>query len=375
MENQTQEVKAIVSPSIESMISNPPTFVKAHDGLLTDRIDTIRSGIDINNTGMIAQFAFDSQQNLSSFCDKILDETSKHDMAKEINMLGDVVMNIEGVDVKNLGKFEWLANIPVLGDRLAYTYDKFKLSFKDANARIDTIQVQLEASIIDMGVRISTLDSFYAEHKSLIKKLDEYIVAGEQALNDFLQNDFASAVQKAKETNDPLDIQAVHNLEGQIVRFHARLTNLDITRNKSIFSLPVSKTLQDNFLTLQADFNEIIHNVIPLWKTQFVTATNARKANELLKISTDIKDRTNKNEMDFADEMLSLQQTMNEQIGRGVLDPETLKAVSDKTCQMITDRRNHVKAVYDKQIETRNVIQESQTDLKRVLNESMMEFS
>ncbi|CAH7167821.1 toxic anion resistance protein [Vibrio alginolyticus] len=375
MENLDQEMTEIVSPKVVSMINNPPIFVKSHDGLSSERVHAIQAGIDLNETGMIAQFATDSQQGLSSFCDKILDETSKHDIEKELNMLGDVVMRIEGVDVKNLGKFEWLANVPVLGDRLAYTYDKFKLSFKDANARIDTIQKQLDASIVDMDTRISTLDSFYNEHKSLIKRLDEYIVAGEQAIKDFLQNDFAVAVKKAEESKDPLDIQAVHNLEGQIVRFHARLTNLDITRNKSIFSLPVSKTLQDNFLTLQADFNEIIHNVIPMWKTQFVAATNARKANDLLKISTDIKDRTNKSEMDFADEMLSLQQTMNEQIGRGVLDPETLKAVSDKTCQMITERRKHVKAVYDKQLETRNVIQESQSDLKKVLSEAMMDFT
>ncbi len=358
-----------ISQEMKTILSNHTELAPRKKELVSEEVDRIRNDLDIKSTAIIEKFGDTPRASLTEFTDRVLAQATQQDLEQEMEMLGNIVTEMEGLRVDQNAVGNWLSKLPIIGDVVGYSMRKFELSFQGVNERIELITTQLEAKNNEMDKAISELDEFYTENKNLIHNLDNYIRAGEEAMQSFIQNEYSALRAEADATKDQLDIQKVNDAEGQMARFHKRLTNLDILRTKAINSLPISRTLQENYLQIKDDFKEIIFSVVPMWKNQFILTLNANKQKKLITISGDIKDRTNQQELAFADNMVQIQKDLNDQLGRGILDKETLIRASDATIEVIKLRKERVSSMYNQQLDTRKTIQETQEQLKSALTE------
>lgn len=363
MTKTTLPVSEAMTPILEK--NNELSPIKSE--LVAAEVEKVKQQIDITNTAVIHSFGNEPKASLSRFTDSVLAQAKSQELEGEMEMLGNIVTEIEGLKIDKLGFGQWASGLPIIGDMIAYNMKKFELNFTDANQRIEQIVDQLTVKNKDMESSIVVLDELYCENHQLILSLDTYIRAGEEALHEFIQNTYKKLRSSAEQSLDPMDIQKVNDAEGQIVRFNTRLTNLHIVRNKAINTLPISRTLQDNYLQLKDDFNEIIHSVIPMWKNQFVLAIHARKQAKLINTSKSIKDQTNQQELDFAKSMVEINDNLNEQIGRGVLDKETLLQSTQATVHVINSHKERMSKVFAEQQQTKDAIELAQEDLKQAL--------
>ncbi|MDK9793278.1 toxic anion resistance protein [Vibrio sp. D431a] len=333
-----------------------------------ERVAKIADGIDLAETLSIINLGTESQSELSAFVANELSNTKANAMSTDsMESLGEVIDEIKSVNVSDTQSKSFWAKLPIIGDRIAHTFDNVAMQFDTVDERVDRIVVQIkgEMSVIDESVGM--FDVLDQKYRSLIDEFEHYIAAGEAKMQKELKGTYPVLRAKAIETGDPRDIEAFNTFQNQLVRLNRRVTSMMTARHVAIESLPSIRALQTNFLQFKEEFTEVVNTVIPMWKRQFLLAVEQNKAGKIVNISKSVKDYSNKQYLDFKEQMYGLEKDINETLSRGILDPETLVMATDLTILAIEEHKKRLELTYETQEKTKGAINEGQRKLQEAL--------
>lgn len=102
--------------------------------------------------------------------------------------------------------------------------------------------------------------------------------------------DLAKLEERAKTTGDISDGQNYADMYKAVDRFEKRLNNLKRARMAAIQGATQIRLTEGTNTMLIEDINDVIDNVIPAWKRQFVQAISIdrqKTANEIVQVSKD----------------------------------------------------------------------------------------
>lgn len=277
--------------------------------------------IDITNTEQVMNYGSGAQKNISEFSDAALNTVRTKDLGEVGDMLGDLVVELQGLNFDAQEKKGFLGLFKKAGQSVA----EMKASFDKAEVNVDKIVESLEKHEITLMKDISLMDKMYQRNQEYMKELTMYILAGKLKIEELREVELPKMITHAKETNLPEDAQAANDFANLIGRFEKKIHDLELTRTISVQMAPQIRMVQNNDQLMAEKIRSSIVNTIPLWKNQMVMAMSLYHSDQAMKAQRQVTDMTNQLLLKNAETLRQGSVSVAQEAERGIVDMETLK--------------------------------------------------
>ena len=277
--------------------------------------------IDVTNTEQVMNYGSGAQKNISEFSDAALNTVRTKDLGEVGDMLGDLVVELQGLNFDAQEKKGFLGLFKKAGQSVA----EMKASFDKAEVNVDKIVESLEKHEITLMKDISLMDKMYQRNQEYMKELTMYILAGKLKIEELREVELPKMIAHAKETNLPEDAQAANDFANLIGRFEKKIHDLELTRTISVQMAPQIRMVQNNDQLMAEKIRSSIVNTIPLWKNQMVMAMSLYHSDQAMKAQRQVTDMTNQLLLKNAETLRQGSINVAQEGERGIVDMETLK--------------------------------------------------
>ena len=277
--------------------------------------------IDVSNAEQIMNYGSAAQKNIAEFSDAALSSVRTKDLGQVGDMLGDLVVELQGLNFDTEEKKGFLGIFKKAGQSIA----EMKAQFDKAEVNVDKIVESLEKHEIVLMKDISMMDRMYQRNQEYMKELTMYILAGKLKIEHLRSVELPEKIAHAKETGLPEDAQAANDFANLIGRFEKKIHDLELTRTISVQMAPQIRMVQNNDSLMAEKIRSSIVNTIPLWKNQMVMAMSLHHSEQAMKAQRQVTDMTNQLLMKNAETLRQGSVGIAQEAERGIVDMETLK--------------------------------------------------
>ena len=291
--------------------------------------------IDVMNTEQVMHYGSTAQKNISDFSGAALSTVRTKDLGSVGNMLGDLVVELKGLNFDGEQKKGFMGLFKKTGQNIA----ELKASYDKAEANVDNIVESLEKHEITLMKDISMMDKMYEKNQEYLKELTMYILAGKLRIEQLRNEELPKYKAKAMETGLPEDAQAANDFSNMIGRFEKKIHDLELTRTISVQMAPQIRMIQNNDSLMAEKIRSSIMNTIPLWKSQMVLALSQYHSDQAMKAQREVTDVTNALLMKNAEALHQGSVNIAKEAERGIVDIETLKKTNIELIQTLDEVR------------------------------------
>ena len=277
--------------------------------------------IDVSNAEQIMNYGSAAQKNISEFSDAALSSVKTKDLGQVGDMLGSLVVELQGLNFDTEEKRGFLGLFKKAGQSIA----ELKAQFAKAETNVDKIVESLEKHELVLMKDISMMDRMYQRNQEYMKELTMYILAGKLKIEQLRSVELPAMLEKARETGLPEDAQAANDFANLIGRFEKKIHDLELTRTISVQMAPQIRMVQNNDSLMAEKIRSSIVNTIPLWKNQMVMAMSLYHSEQAMKAQRQVTDTTNQLLMKNAETLRQGTVGIAQESERGIVDIETLK--------------------------------------------------
>ena len=277
--------------------------------------------IDILNTEQVMNYGSNAQKNISEFSESALNTVRTKDLGEVGEMLGDLVVELKGMNFDTAEKKGFLGLFKKAGQSI----ESLKAQFSKAEVNVDKIVEMLEKHELVLMKDISMMDKMFVKNQEYTKELSMYILAGKLKIEKLRSEDLPALLKKAEESGLPEDAQAANDFANMIGRFEKKIHDLELTRTISIQMSPQIRMVQNNDSLMAEKIRTSIVNTIPLWKSQMVLALSLHHSEQAMQAQREVTDVTNELLMRNAEKLHQGSVAIAKEAERGIVDMETLK--------------------------------------------------
>ena len=295
--------------------------------------------IDVLNTEQVMNYGSNAQKNISEFSEAALDSVRTKDLGEVGGMLGDLVVELQGLNFDPEEKKGFLGLFKKTTQNIA----SLKAQYDKAEVNVDKIVESLEKHEVVLMKDISMMDKMYERNLEYMKELTMYIIAGKLKIEQLRNEELPKYQQKAQESGLPEDAQAANDFANMIGRFEKKIHDLELTRTISIQMSPQIRMIQNNDSLMAEKIRSSIVNTIPLWKSQMVLALSLYHSDQAMKAQREVTDVTNQLLTKNAQALHQGSVAIAKETERGIVDIETLK----KTNQELISTLDEVRQIQD----------------------------
>ena len=291
--------------------------------------------IDILNTEQVMNYGSAAQKNISEFSDAALNTVRTKDLGEVGDMLGDLVVELKGLNFDQDEKKGFLGLFKKAGQDLA----SMKAQYDKAEVNVDKIVEALESHEVTLLKDISMMDKMYDKNQEYMKELTMYILAGKLKVEHLRNVELPEYVAKANETGLPEDAQAANDFANMIGRFEKKIHDLELTRMISVQMAPQIRMVQNNDSLMAEKIRTSIVNTIPLWKNQMVMAMSLYHSEQAMKAQREVTNVTNSLLEKNAQTLHQGSVAIAKESERGIVDLETLRKTNDELIATLDEVR------------------------------------
>ena len=291
--------------------------------------------IDVLNTEQIMNYGSSAQKNISEFSDAALATVRTKDLGEVGNMLGDLVVELKGLNFDSEEKKGFLGLFKKSQQSLA----SLKAQYDKAEVNVDKIVESLEKHEVTLLKDITMMDKMYEKNEEYMKELTMYILAGKLKIDHLRNVELPEYVKKANESGLPEDAQAANDFSNMIGRFEKKIHDLELTRMISVQMAPQIRMVQNNDSLMAEKIQTSIVNTIPLWKNQMVMAMSLYHSEQAMKAQREVTEVTNELLKKNAETLHQGSVSIAKEAERGIVDLETLKKTNDELIATLDEVR------------------------------------
>jgi uncharacterized protein YaaN involved in tellurite resistance len=335
------------------------------------RIQSIKAGINIQDTAQITAFGEGAQREVAGFADRILSQTRNRELGDTGALLSDVIAKAKGLDPAELQKQGFFTR---LFGGLRRQIFRFQQRFETVAAQIDRITVELEKRIDILRRDVTMLDGLHDQTNSSITGLDAYIAAGKSFSEEFKNGELAQMATTSKaatgdQTQDVLAAQKYQDAVQSLDRLEKRVLYLQQARQIAIQQLPQIRIVQSGDTTLIESLQASVTLTIPAWKQKMVLLLGLTRQEEALEMQKTVTDTTNQM-LKQASEMMKTQAIdIEQQSQKGIVDIDTLA----KTNQDLIDTIQGVLRVQSEGRQKRAAIEQQMDQQTKALRSALLQ--
>ena len=322
--------------------------------------------IDVLNTEQVMNYGGAAQKNISEFSDAALATVRTKDLGEVGGMLGDLVVELKGLNFDAEEKKGFLGLFKKGQQSLA----SLKAQYDKAEVNVDKIVDSLEKHEVVLLKDISMMDKMYEKNEEYMKELTMYILAGKLKIEHLRQVELPELVKKANESGQPEDAQAANDFANMIGRFEKKIHDLELTRMISVQMAPQIRMVQNNDSLMVEKIRTSIVNTIPLWKNQMVMALSLYHSEQAMKAQREVTDVTNALLQKNAQTLHQGSVAIAKESERGIVDMETLR----KTNEELIATLNEVREIQDQGRVRRAQAEEELGRIEGALKQKLLEM-
>ncbi len=326
-------------------------------------VRTFAEKIDVMNTEQVMHYGSNAQKNISDFSGAALSTVRTKDLGEVGNMLGDLVVELQGLNFDGEQKKGFLGLFKKSTQNIA----ELKASYDKAETNVDNIVESLEKHEITLMKDISMMDKMYEKNQEYLKELTMYILAGKLRVEQLRNEELPKYKAKALETGLPEDAQAANDFSNMIGRFEKKIHDLELTRTISVQMAPQIRMIQNNDSLMAEKIRSSIMNTIPLWKSQMVLALSQYHSDQAMKAQREVTDVTNSLLMKNAEALHQGSVNIAKEAERGIVDIETLKKTNLELIQTLDEVRQIQDEGRAKRIQAEQELAQIEGELKQKL--------
>ena len=342
MNEMTHEINSNQSHPLDQYIEDNtntnPTVAQDFNPQFSDedkkKIETISQQIKPLDHDGLLQFGTNLQQSMSQFSHQMLDEVQSKDMGPVGDSLSQLMGKLKSVNPNDLD--------PNKQSKLKRIFRRTKASINEVFSRmqsvssqIDRITIQLDKHKGNLTKDVELLDGLYDQNKKYFDDLTLYIAAAQRKKQQIQSETIPELQEKAHNSGNQMDIQAVADMEQFVDRLDKRIYDLQLSRQIAIQTAPQIRMIQNVNQALAEKIQSSILTSIPLWKNQMAIALTLMRQRNAVSAQRAVTDTTN----DLLTQNASMLKqnaietaTENE---RGIVDIETLKTTQNDIIETI----------------------------------------
>lgn len=342
MNEMTHEINSNQSHPLDQYIEDNtntnPTVAQNFNPQFSDedkkKIETISQQIKPLDHDGLLQFGTNLQQSMSQFSHQMLDEVQSKDMGPVGDSLSQLMGKLKSVNPNDLD--------PNKQSKLKRIFRRTKASINEVFSRmqsvssqIDRITIQLDKHKGNLTKDVELLDGLYDQNKKYFDDVTLYIAAAQRKKQQIQSETIPELQEKAHNSGNQMDIQAVADMEQFVDRLDKRIYDLQLSRQIAIQTAPQIRMIQNVNQALAEKIQSSILTSIPLWKNQMAIALTLMRQRNAVSAQRAVTDTTN----DLLTQNASMLKqnaietaTENE---RGIVDIETLKTTQNDIIETI----------------------------------------
>lgn len=342
MNEMTHEINSNQSHPLDQYIEDNtntnPTVAQDFNPQFSDedkkKIETISQQIKPLDHDGLLQFGTNLQQSMSQFSHQMLDEVQSKDMGPVGDSLSQLMGKLKSVNPNDLD--------PNKQSKLKRIFRRTKASINEVFSRmqsvssqIDRITIQLDKHKGNLTKDVELLDGLYDQNKKYFDDVTLYIAAAQRKKQQIQSETIPELQEKAHNSGNQMDIQAVADMEQFVDRLDKRIYDLQLSRQIAIQTAPQIRMIQNVNQALAEKIQSSILTSIPLWKNQMAIALTLKRQRNAVSAQRAVTDTTN----DLLTQNASMLKqnaietaTENE---RGIVDIETLKTTQNDIIETI----------------------------------------
>ncbi|MDH9929905.1 toxic anion resistance protein [Staphylococcus capitis] len=323
---------------IDDNTNTNPTVAQDFNPQFSDedkkKIEKISQQIKPLDHDGLLQFGTNLQQSMSQFSHQMLDEVQSKDMGPVGDSLNQLMGKLKSVNPNDLD--------PNKQSKLKRIFRRTKASINEVFSRmqsvssqIDRITIQLDKHKGNLTKDVELLDGLYDQNKKYFDDVTLYIAAAQRKKQQIQSETIPELQEKAHNSGNQMDIQAVADMEQFVDRLDKRIYDLQLSRQIAIQTAPQIRMIQNVNQALAEKIQSSILTSIPLWKNQMAIALTLMRQRNAVSAQRAVTDTTN----DLLTQNASMLKqnaietaTENE---RGIVDIETLKTTQNDIIETI----------------------------------------
>ncbi|WP_454267245.1 toxic anion resistance protein [Staphylococcus capitis] len=323
---------------IDDNTNTNPTVAQDFNPQFSDedkkKIETISQQIKPLDHDGLLQFGTNLQQSMSQFSHQMLDEVQSKDMGPVGDSLNQLMGKLKSVNPNDLD--------PNKQSKLKRIFRRTKASINEVFSRmqsvssqIDRITIQLDKHKGNLTKDVELLDGLYDQNKKYFDDVTLYIAAAQRKKQQIQSETIPELQEKAHNSGNQMDIQAVADMEQFVDRLDKRIYDLQLSRQIAIQTAPQIRMIQNVNQALAEKIQSSILTSITLWKNQMAIALTLMRQRNAVSAQRAVTDTTN----DLLTQNASMLKqnaietaTENE---RGIVDIETLKTTQNDIIETI----------------------------------------
>ncbi|SES25144.1 Uncharacterized conserved protein YaaN involved in tellurite resistance [Tranquillimonas rosea] len=336
----------------------------------TAEIERRLAELDIGDANSIVSFGSASQSELQQISQSMLADVQNKDIGPAGQSLRDMVSTLRGFSVSELDvrrDRSWWEKM--LGR--AAPMSKFVARYEEVQTQIDRITGELLEHEHRLMKDIKSLDILYDKTLAFYDELALYIAAGEEKLRRLDQTDIPAKQAEADgapEGEAVMRAQELRDLRAARDDLERRVHDLKLTRQVTMQSLPSIRLVQENDKSLLTKINSTLVNTVPLWETQLAQAVTIQRSKQAADAVKGANDLTNDLLTANAKNLREANQTVRQEMERGVFDIEAVKAANADLIATIEESLQIADEGKERRAAAEDELHKMETELKSALS-------
>jgi len=361
MENKELTVTATTSP-IDKEGNVTLENIKEAD-LATYK--TISNQLTEKDANSILNFGAEIQNSISRQSDTFLSNVRAQQGGEVGNLINELLAELNYIDVDELNQnaFQrFFSNVPFL-KKFVIDVKKLFQKYDKITANVDKISNKVKAGMINSVKDNTSLQTMFESNVSLIKELENYIVAGQLKFKELNE-------ELAVMEGNPANYQdyEISDKRTFINRLDKRLADMKIVRFILLQSLAQIRVVQNNNTSIAEKAQSILTTTMPVWKNQLTLAVALQRQKQNIEVQRKVSETTNT--------ILRKNAEMLQQNSIEVAKENENTVVSLETLQMTTksliDTLNEVKQIHEQGAQTRRELDAGLQNLEAELKKGVI---
>ena len=359
--NSRDTAAPVPSPLSAEELSREITLLSPEDRALADEI---KSQIDVRDSQMLMQYGSGAKQDIADFSGHILGSIRTKDSGYAGQLMADLVTNVESLDYDDLEKDPGIFG---LFQKAGAKVRRFLAQYQKLEVNVDRIEGKLEEARMQMLKDIGMFDSLYEKNLDYFRRLQVYITAGEEKLEELREKTIPSLRAEAQQSGDPMHAQLVRDFEDSVNQFEKKVHDLKTSKTIAIQTAPQIKLIQNNDKMLADKIQTAIQETIPLWKSQMVMALGMYRQHETLKLQRSVTDTTNSLLMKNSEILKQNTIDVAKESERGLVDIEALKKANQNLVSTMNEAVRIQKEGHEKRMAAEQELLKIEDDIRQTL--------
>lgn len=330
-----------------------------------EELAKLTENLNTGDIGSVQSYGSELSRMVSQNGNVLLNSVRADNSSEVVQLTNELLSELNLIDIDELNtNTKWkkfLRSIPLIG-KVVTSVDKVLVKYDTISDNVDKISRKIDSAKIVALRDNGTLNQIFDNNKAYIEQMHDLILAAKLKEED-IQHQVEEMIAHP-ENYDAIDIQDTQNYQASLRKKTVELETVCFVMEQNLVQI---RATQKNNFDIANKSDNIVNNVIPLWKNQLAISIIMNNQKNSIEAQRRITETTNKILVENAKNLKMNSVNVAKANEENIISLNTLR----ETTQKLIETANEVKAIHDKAEAERIEIEKSIAQFSNQIEQSI----